>query len=124
MAAPDWKNTRLWQWLLARGPSAEPTRLQVAAWLPNVQSLLSKAGTAPLDFALHDDDHSYRVAERMAELIPPSTASHLSDFEVGLLLNAAYLHDVGMNPRREIVTKARDFLLTGKLQSNFVSVVR
>jgi hypothetical protein len=119
MAAPDWKDTRLWQWLLARGPTAEPTRLQVAAWLPDVQSLLSKAGTAPLDFTLHDDDHSYRVAERMTELIPPSTAEQLSDFELGLLLNAAYLHDVGMNPRREIVAKARNFLLTGESQPNF-----
>jgi hypothetical protein len=119
MAAPDWKDSRLWQWLLARGPTAERTRLQVAAWLPDVQSLLSKAGTGPLDFTLHDDDHSYRVAERMTELIPPSTAPHLSDFELGLLLNAAYLHDVGMNPRREIVTKARNFLLTGKLQPRF-----
>ena len=119
MAAPDWEDTRLWQWLLARGPSAEPTRLQVAVWLPDVQSLLSKAGTAALDFTLHDDDHSYRVAERIVELIPQSTASSLSDFEVGLLLKAAYLHDIGMNPRRTIVTNIRDFLLTGEPRPNY-----
>ena len=113
VATPDWQDTTLWQWLKERGAPAEPTRSCVADWLPDIQLLLAKGGTAPLDFTLHDDGHSFRVAERMAQLIPNTTAQQLSAFEVGLLLEASYLHDIGMNPRRPVVNRIRDFLLTG-----------
>ena len=84
------------------------------AWLDDVEILLAKGGTAPLNFTLHDDDHSFRVAKRMVELLPDETLGRLSDFELALLLSSAYLHDIGMNPRREIVGQVRDFLLSGE----------
>jgi hypothetical protein len=84
-------------------------------WLDDVQTLLAKAGTAPLDFTLHDDEHSYRVAQRMAQLIPEETLPKLSDFELALLLQSAYLHDIGMNPRRKIVRQIRDYLFSGTI---------
>jgi hypothetical protein len=108
----SWKSTKLWQ-LLEKDPAAEATRHYVQSWLDDVETLLGKAGTAPLDFTLHDDDHSFRVAERMAEVIPQDTLEKLSDFEVALLLQSAYLHDIGMNPRRKIVREIRDYLFTG-----------
>jgi hypothetical protein len=113
VAMLDWKDTLLWQRLESLGTAAESTRNYVHSWLTDVQILLSKAGTAPGDFTLHDDEHSFRVAQKMVELLPEDTASKLSDFEIGLLLKAAYLHDIGMNPNRAIVQQIREFLLTG-----------
>jgi hypothetical protein len=111
----DWSETKLWHLLESRG--AEDTRHYLKLWLDEVQSLLAKGGTAPLDFTLHDDDHSYRVAQRMLELIPPDTLQSLSDYEVSLLLLSSYLHDIGMNPRRSIVRQVRDYLLSGDVTS-------
>lgn len=114
----DWKDTALWRALDGRGDAATTTAAYVATWLADVQMLLSKAATAPLDFTLHDDEHAFRVAERMVELIPQDTLGSLSDFEIGLLLLAAYLHDIGMNPSRDIVLKIRDYLLSGDSETD------
>lgn len=113
MSSLDWKDTTLWQWLESRGAIAEPTREYVRTWLADVQILLSKGATAPPDFTLHDDEHSFRVSQRIADLIPPETVDHLSEYEIGLLLKASYLHDIGMNPRRVIVSNVRNYLLSG-----------
>lgn len=99
--------------LQRRGETSSDIRHYLKCWLDEVELLLSKGGTAPLDFTLHDDDHSFRVAERMRKLVPEETIAKLSDFEIGLLLKSAYLHDIGMNPRREIVSNVRDFILSG-----------
>ncbi|MBI5162552.1 MAG: ATP-binding protein [Magnetospirillum sp.] len=48
------------------------------------------------DFTLHDSQHSFRVTERMREVIPAAVV--LTAEELGLLLLAAYLHDIGMHP--------------------------
>src|SRR5713101_4800427 len=115
MSSSNWTQTELWRLLEEKKASAEPTRHYIRSRLHDVEKLLDKASTAPLNFALHDDDHSFRVAQRMAELIPDRALTNLSDFELGLLLQSAYLHDIGMNPRREIVRQIRDFLLSGDL---------
>jgi hypothetical protein len=111
----NWMETDLWRLLQERGESAAQTMNYVRTWLDDVETLLAKAGTAPLDFSLHDDDHSYRVAQRMAELIPSDSLHKLSNFELGLLLLSAYLHDIGMNPRRQVVRQIRDYLFTGDI---------
>jgi hypothetical protein len=123
----DWTETALWEQLEERGQAAELTRHWLRSWLHDVQMLLAKGGMSPLDFALHDDDHSFRVAQRMTELIPTGTLSKLSDFELGLLLMSAYLHDIGMNPRRETVRLVRDYLLfgsPGNLKTSEVSLLQ
>ena len=112
-----WKTTELWRLLEAReGAEAAATRHYISSWLDDVETLLAKSATAPLDFTLHDDEHSFRVAQRMDELIPRDTAAKMSVYELALLLMAAYLHDIGMNPNRGIVRQIRDFLLTGKAE--------
>lgn len=113
MAGQDWQKTTIWQHLESMGEAAEKTRHCVTSWLTQVERLLAKGGTAPLDFTLHDDEHSFRVAQRISQLIPDDTAKHLSDIEWALLLMAAYLHDIGMNPRREVLRQVRDFLFSG-----------
>jgi len=113
MVSTDWKSTELWQLLDARGEPAEETRHYLRSWLNDVQTILAKGETAPPDFTLHDEDHSFRVAQRMVDLMPDETITKLSDFELGLLLQSAYLHDIGMNPRRKIVVQIRDYLLSG-----------
>ncbi len=110
----EWTNTELWKLLESKDKETESTRYYVKHWLDEVQTLLAKGGTSPLDFTLHDDDHSYRVAQRMVEIIPPSTLAKLSEYEISLLLLSAYLHDIGMNPRRSIVTQIRDYLISGE----------
>ena len=101
------------------GAAAEATRSYVRAWLTEIETVLAKGATSPLDFTLHDDEHSFRVAQRMFELIPTETADNLSDFEWALLLQAAYLHDIGMNPRREVLQQVRHYLLSGSGDSSF-----
>jgi hypothetical protein len=115
MSYLGWRQTELWKRLLDRGQSCESLRHYLASWLDEVEVLLAKGGTAPLSFTLHDDEHSFRVAQRMIELVPEQTANGLSDLELGLLLSSAYLHDIGMNPRREVVGQIRDYLLSGNL---------
>ena len=73
MTSTSWKSSQLWQLLETKEPSAEATKQYVSSWLDDVELLLSKSSTSPLDFTLHDDDHSYRVAERMVTLIPDGT---------------------------------------------------
>ncbi len=76
--------------------------------------MLGKSGTAPADFTLHDDQHAFRVAERMVDLIGEDHLDPLSPFEIALLLLAAYLHDIGLTPERGLVSSIRTYLLTGE----------
>ena len=66
-----------------------------------------------MDFTLHDASHSFRVAQRMAEVAEPSL-KHLSSFALSLLLLSAYLHDIGMTPELKKVRAHYIFLLTGQ----------
>lgn len=67
-------------------------------------------------YTLHDPEHSYRVAENMARLIPTETLNQLNSIELSLFLYAAYLHDIGMAASQEEAYKwvdsdsYRDFL--------------
>jgi hypothetical protein len=78
--------------------------------LPGVQAVLNQGATTPLDFTLHDGAHSYRVAERMVDIVNPETTSGLAPAELGLLLLAAYLHDIGMTPPRVLLTAHAEYL--------------
>ena len=74
-------------------------------WMKQLDTVLQKAGTAPLDFTLHDADHALRVAQRVEQLLPPTTRRNLSDYELALLLLSAYGHDIGMSPERKKVSQ-------------------
>jgi Histidine kinase-, DNA gyrase B-, and HSP90-like ATPase len=52
-------------------------------------------------YTLHDPEHSYRVAQNMARLIPESTLRRLNSIELSVLLYSAYFHDIGMAASQE-----------------------
>jgi hypothetical protein len=81
--------------------------------MPNIEAVLDKGGTAATDFTLHDAGHSFRVAQKMAEIMPSDVLQKLSTFELALLLLAAYVHDIGMTPEQRRVRDHYDYLLTG-----------
>jgi len=49
----------------------------------------------------------------MADLVGENGLDCLSDFEISLLLLAAYLHDIGLTPERSLVANIQTYLLTG-----------
>lgn len=57
--------------------------------MPSIETILRHGGTAPTDFTLHDDSHSYRVAKRMVQIIPKGVLAKLTSYELVLLLLAA-----------------------------------
>ncbi|HEV3455931.1 MAG TPA: hypothetical protein VHG32_05190 [Thermoanaerobaculia bacterium] len=78
--------------------------------LPEIETVLAKGGTALPNFTLHDEDHSFRVAERMVDVLPKSVLPALSVPELALLLVSAYLHDIGMTPQRGKVSAHYEWL--------------
>ena len=78
-----------------------------------IEPVLKSGGTAPLDFTLHDEGHSFRVAQQMVEIVPEDVLPALSEYELNLLILAAYLHDIGMTPERGKVQQLYKYLLTG-----------
>ncbi len=110
----DWKTTKIWNALTASAhPEAELVKATLQLKMPGIETVLKQGGTSPTDFTLHDADHSFRVAERMAEIVPGEVLSQLSVYELPLLLLSAYLHDIGMTPEQRKVTLHYDFLLSG-----------
>lgn len=106
-----WQQTSLWK-LLERGESVHAQRMRrlLEDVLPLAEAVLGQASTAPGTFTLHDPEHSYRVAERIVELVPEDVLSRLSPYEWGLALAAAYLHDIGMTPAQHKVEAHFDYL--------------
>ena len=64
----SWENCKLWTLISAK--NNKNISLTVENSLPDVEKVLRSGGTSPLDFTLHDDQHSFRVAERMVTLAP------------------------------------------------------
>ena len=80
-------------------------------WMEKLDRVLRSGGTSPQDFTLHDERHSVRVADRMAQLLTDEIRGKLSDYEIALLLLAAYGHDIGMTPERNKVQAHHRHLL-------------
>lgn len=66
----------------------------------------------PLDFTLHDADHSFRVAQRAYELLEGDIAGRLTNIDAAQLLFATYLHDIGMTPGRKQADDHWKYILT------------
>lgn len=108
----DWKTCGLWKELETRNtPHAEECQVTLRRLMPKIQQILNSGGTSPKDFTLHDAGHSFRVAERMQEIIGDQVGT-LTVFELSLLLLAAYLHDIGMTPELKRVDNHFGYLLT------------
>ncbi|MGB9119979.1 MAG: hypothetical protein WCE73_05115, partial [Candidatus Angelobacter sp.] len=111
---PSWRQTALWEKLKSkRSPEAEAVRSTFERWLPKIQNILTLGGTSPTDFTLHDAGHAFRVAQRMAQLVPQDILGHLSVYELALLLLSAYLHDIGMTPEQSKIVRHYQYLVTG-----------
>ncbi len=115
----SWEDTVLWKQLKQRAKKrsneheAAPEIIsQIEVWMKLIEKVLGQGHTSPQDFTLHDHEHSFRVAERMMQLVPTPHWQHISDYEVALLLLAAYLHDIGMTPQRKKLTAIHRHLLT------------
>jgi Histidine kinase-, DNA gyrase B-, and HSP90-like ATPase len=108
-----WERTALWRRLVETTSDADPLRSQVLSVMPRIETLLRDGGTAPRQFTLHDADHSRRVAERIAEIVPAATWERLSPSELALLLLGAYLHDIGMTPAHGRVAAYHALLVDG-----------
>jgi hypothetical protein len=96
----------LWN-VLHRSGSAEAADVLAALGtiLPSIELVLASAATSPTDFTLHDDQHAFRVAQQMAEILPPSVLEALNPYELGLLILSAYLHDIGMTPQQRLLER-------------------
>lgn len=116
MSQTNWKESKLYLALKDRkGEYAEriTNLLERPEVMDKIELILNKGGNTPKNFTLHDADHSFRVAERMWELIPSQTKEIIGEYELGLLLLSAYLHDIGMSPDFEKVQKHKTYLTTG-----------
>lgn len=73
-------------------------------------------------FTAHDPAHARKVAHLMWAILPPERRDTLTPVEIGLLVGAAYLHDMGMGigeaRRRELLTKGSDLYLLLGLDSD------
>jgi len=110
----NWTDTALWKVLQERDSvEIAPVVTTLNNCMPNIQRVLTQGGTAPTDFTLHDSQHAFRVAERMAALVPSDVLPNLSAYELALLLLSAYLHDIGITPEQHKVSSHYGYLLTG-----------
>jgi hypothetical protein len=110
----DWTDTKIWHQLEAlTDGEATAAKALLTRRMPDIQAILSQAQTSPSDFTLHDTEHSFRVAEWMAEVIPGEVVSRLCPYELALLLLSAYLHDIGMTPQQGRVERHWGHLVYG-----------
>ncbi|MGB2710107.1 MAG: hypothetical protein WBC33_01215 [Conexibacter sp.] len=112
-ASQSWERTEIWERIVALAGEGGPVAAALRSSLPDVANVLAHAETAPQSFTLHDAEHSWQVAQRMWELTPPDVRDELSACELGLLLLAAYLHDIGMTPRHGLVAAHHRLLVDG-----------
>jgi hypothetical protein len=112
----SWESSKLWVHLNGKikSPRGEQVVSALRNCMPKIERVLKSGGTAPPDFTLHDADHSFRVAERMADLLGDSGLSRLSELEAALLLLSAYLHDIGMTPNVDLANRHWKFIATGE----------
>lgn len=110
---PSWTETRLWEQLASSSSPEFPSIVGLLnQWMPDIERVLD-AGTSPLRFTLHDAEHSFRVAEWMAKIVPKDVLGKLSVYELALLLLSAYLHDIGMTPEQARVQRHWRHLVFG-----------
>ena len=121
--------TKLWKLLKTKDKEFDTkisSLLENQNVMPKIEKVISKGNTSPKDFTLHDEEHSFRVAERMYELISDSTKAILSPYECSFMLLAAYLHDIGMSPSNKKIEEYRNYLLfsnQGGLSNDDIEII-
>jgi hypothetical protein len=112
---PHWQDNRLWKVLEQReSQPGERLRNALGRFMPQVEHILESGGSAATTFTLHDAEHSRRVAERIFDLAGESLIEEMDSYDIGLLLFAAFLHDIGMTPPMAKPQGVVDYLLTGE----------
>jgi hypothetical protein len=110
MPKSTWRETSIYKVLTSKGENSVSILLNNPKVMDAIETILDSGGTTPKDFTLHDSNHSFRVAQRIWEIIPESTKDKLSTYELGLSLMSAYLHDIGMSPDFNKVARHYKFL--------------
>lgn len=110
-----WNKSKIWE-ILTTKTSTDAIELisEMNLLLPKVEDILRHGATSPKDFTLHDNEHSYRVVQRMGTIIPVETLGTLNEFELTFLILTSYLHDIGMTPKLEKVHNHEKFLKFGE----------
>lgn len=109
----SWQHTKIFSRLEHSASSAGSLLNTIRQIMPLIEKVLSQGGTSPTRFTLHDDNHAFRVAEKMVDITPTEVFEELSEYELAFLLLSAYLHDIGMTPERKRVTSHYEYLLCG-----------
>ncbi len=107
----NWTDTALWKELEKRPVESDRIRTTLKVAMEEIQKVLDLSDTSPRNFTLHEIGHSYRVAQRIVEIIDQDVLNALSAYELALLILSAYLHDIGMTPKWEKVNSHYTFLL-------------
>lgn len=92
------KNTVIFQALLKAeetGGDHELSQLTLNL-VQHVAPLLERIPEKMPEFTLHDPNHSAKVLELMALIMPQPVLAHLNVVELTILITSAYLHDIGM----------------------------
>lgn len=100
---------------------------RVSAVAGEVWPLLQQVSRSFPLYTLHDPEHSFRVAENMAKIIPKRTLNQLNSIELSVLLYAAYLHDIGMSASQSDLyawLKSNDYEAFIAAHDNWESAIR
>lgn len=109
------------------GFEAAEVSSRVSAVAGEVWPLLQQVSRSFPLYTLHDPEHSFRVAENMAQMIPKRTLALLNSLELSILLYAAYLHDSGMASSQEELyawLKSNDYDAFIAAHDNWASAIR
>jgi len=110
----NWSETDLFLTLRGRNTTvSDAVQRSLNECLPEIETILRAGGTSPTRFTLHDSDHSFRVAQMMTSLAGKEFLASCSEIEIAMLLLAAYLHDIGMTPERNLAKLHWNYLITG-----------
>jgi len=74
-----------------------------------IEPLLAKICETFPDYTVHDIRHSDSVVEILGWLIPKSLLESIDDYELFFILEAAYLHDVGMANFPELLQNNNEY---------------
>ncbi len=89
---------------------AENLLVGVREVVKQASSILDDGARHTPQFTLHDAEHSERVLDNMAQIIPRETLDILEPLECAILILSAYLHDIGMSAPEAEVRPLRNLL--------------
>lgn len=108
------KNTVIFQALLKAESSLGGHELSELAvhLVERVSPILERIPERMPEFTLHDPNHSAKVLELIALIVPRAVLEHLNAVELTILIAAGYLHDIGMT----CSTEERDSIIAGNTE--------